>query len=136
MVEVIVDLGSFVLRLMLLVAFAAVARRQIQRARLPNLAVLWTGSSVLLGVFDHYRICSQGLTCDVGGPGAAWYYLRTVGGSWAALNAATFLAIILFLAYRRRALSPELFMRRREVAYASLAGITAMFGVVFIVEAM
>ena len=129
--ETIADLGLFVLRLVLLVAFASVARKQIQSSRWARLVVLWIGASLVLGFVDQYRICSQALTCDVGGPGAAWYYVRTVGGSWAMLNAVTFLAIILLLVYRRRTLSAELFARNREIIYAFLAGVAAMFATVF-----
>jgi|SRR5882724_11949551 len=132
MLEIIADLIVFVLRLVLLVAFASVARKQIQGGRWTRLLVLWIGAWLVLGFVDQYRICSQGLTCDVGGPGAAWYYLRTVGGSWAMVNAVTFLAIILLLVYRRRTLSVELFARNREITYAFLAGVAAMFATVFI----
>ena len=134
MLDIIADLGVLVLRLVLLVAFASVAKKQIQGGRWARLVVLWIGASLVLGFVDHYRICSQGLTCDVGGPGAAWYYLRTVGGSWATLNAVTFLAIILLLLYRRRTLAPELFARNREITYAFLAGVAAMVATVVIWE--
>ncbi len=134
MLETIADLGVFVLRLVLLVAFASVARKQIQAGRWARLVVLWIGASLALAFTDHYRICSQGLTCDVWGPGAAWYYLRIVGGSWAVLNALTFLAIILLLVYRKRTLSAELFARNREITYAFLAGVAAMFATVFMWE--
>jgi hypothetical protein len=82
--------------------YLVVAWRLLRAGRIERLIGWWGFVSYVQGFVLYRRTCSRPMTCDVGGPDAAYHYLTHYTALYTLTGAAGFLAATLLLARSAR----------------------------------